>query len=69
MATKIRDFHNGICTSDSCLGVNAVSFPVYVELMVIPLTRVNLPAFELCYKLAALVVLTAVMERVAIENT
>ena len=55
---------------DSCPGVNAVSFPVYVDLIVIPLTRVNLPAFELCYKITTSVVLTPlIIERVPIENT
>jgi hypothetical protein len=54
---------------DSCLGVNAVSFPVYVELIVIPLTRVNLPVFESCYKITTSVVLTPIMQGVSIENT
>ena len=66
---KIRSFHNSIRTSDSCPGVNVVSFAAYVELIVIPLTRVNLPAFESCYKITVSVVLTPVMGRVPIEST
>ena len=70
VATKYVVSTMAFARLDSCPGVNAVSFPVYVELIVIPLTRVNMPAFELCYKITMSVVLTPlIIERVPIENT